>query len=30
MKLWNQQNSFPCFDNKIYILNNGYNGLGLG
>ena len=22
--------SFSCFDDKIYIQNNGYDGLGLG
>ena len=22
--------SLPCFDNKIYIQNNGYDGLALG
>ena len=22
--------SLPCFDDKIYIQNNGYNGLAIG
>ena len=22
--------SFSCFDDKVYILNNGYDGLALG
>ena len=30
MFLWNQQISWSCFDDKIHILNSGYDGVALG